>query len=74
MTRTRDEHLAWCKSRALELLDRGDPPGAIASMISDLGKWERPLYDAHLLKFLAADGLLFRKTADQVRTWIEGFA
>lgn len=74
MTGTRDEHLAWCKSRAIEILNEGDPAGAVASMISDLGKWERPLYEAATLQFLAMDGLLFQKTPDQVRHWIEGFA
>lgn len=34
---TRDEHMAWCKQRALEYVDR-DPTGAWASMVSDLGK------------------------------------
>lgn len=74
MTRTRDEHLAWCKSRALEILAGGDEQGAIASMISDLGKWERPLYEPDTLRFLAANGVLFRTGEAQVRNWIEGFA
>lgn len=35
---TRTEHLAWCKSRALEYCDMGDTSQAFASMVSDLGK------------------------------------
>lgn len=35
---TRDEHLAWAKTRALEYLDEGDRTSAVASLISDLGK------------------------------------
>lgn len=41
---TRAEHLAWCKARAHEELNRADVPAAsaranaISSMISDLGK------------------------------------
>jgi hypothetical protein len=35
---TRDEHMAWCKKRAHEYLDRGDVPNAVTSMASDLGK------------------------------------
>lgn len=35
---TRSEHLAWCKKRALEYLDRHDVSNAIASMLSDLSK------------------------------------
>ena len=74
MTRSRADHLAWCKSRALQILDAGDEQGAVASMISDLGKWEGPLYEPELLRVLAADGMIFRKGEAQVRNWIEGFA
>ncbi len=35
---TREEHLAWCKKRAHEYLDRGDTTNALTSMASDLGK------------------------------------
>lgn len=37
-TMTRKEHLDWCKRRAREYLDRGEPVNAIASMLSDMGK------------------------------------
>lgn len=37
---TRQEHLDWCKKRALEYLDRGDITNAVASMASDLNKHE----------------------------------
>ena len=37
---SRDQHLAWCKERALHYLDRGDHSQAIASMGPDLGKHE----------------------------------
>jgi len=72
---TRDEHLKWCKDRALlELVDGGGLSAAVASMISDLGKWEGgPLYDADCLKLMWTDGMLFCSTAEQVRHWIEGF-
>jgi hypothetical protein len=33
---TRDEHLAWCKRRALGYVDAGDLTHAVASMASDL--------------------------------------
>lgn len=32
------EHFEWAKGRALEYLDIGDMPAAMASLISDLGK------------------------------------
>ena len=35
---SREEHLAWCKARALEYCDRGDTTEALTSMFSDLGK------------------------------------
>lgn len=73
MSKTREEHLAWCKERALQIVNSGDPSGAVASMVSDLGKWDEPLYDPDTLRLLSADGLLFRKTPADVKNWIEGF-
>jgi hypothetical protein len=35
---TRDDHLAWCKQRAVEYLDSGDLANALGSFKSDLGK------------------------------------
>ena len=35
---TRQEHLDWCKQRALEYVDRGETANAYASMASDLTK------------------------------------
>jgi hypothetical protein len=35
---TRDEHLEWCKKRALEYIDRGDGLNGLTSMLSDLRK------------------------------------
>lgn len=36
---TRDEHLAWCKQRAIAELDYShDPKQGLISMMSDLGK------------------------------------
>lgn len=37
-TVTRAEHLAWCKQRALEYLDRGEFVNALTSLRSDLTK------------------------------------
>ena len=34
----RQEHLEWCKKRALEYIDAGDFNQAYTSMASDLGK------------------------------------
>lgn len=70
---TRDEHLSWCKTRALQVLDSGDVAGAMASMMSDLGKWDRPLYQPPMLSVLMMDAMKFRQTPAQMRDWIEGF-
>lgn len=35
---TRNEHLEWCKQRALAYVDQGDLNGAWTSMCSDLSK------------------------------------
>jgi len=70
---SRDGHLDWCKQRSLQHLNSGDAAGAVASMISDLGKWEKPLYDPAVFRTLVMDGIMFRKTAADVQNWIEGF-
>jgi hypothetical protein len=68
---TRDEHLAWCKKRALEYVERGDLVNATASMGSDLSKHpETKTNDALMMLgvMYAVDG-----NATEVRRWIEGF-
>lgn len=72
---TRDEHLRYCKDRALEVLGTGDLKGAVGSMTSDLLKWDGgAMYDATTIAFLSMDGVMFCNTEAQVRHWIEGFA
>lgn len=69
---TRDQHLTWCKDRALSA---GDLKGAVSSMASDLMKWDGgQVYDVATLTFLLADGVMFCNTNEQVKHWIEGFA
>ncbi len=71
---TRDEHLAWAKDRALEHADAGDKGQCIASLMSDLGKWEGGrLYDPDLLIMLNQDAVGFRNTPADLRNWVEGF-
>jgi hypothetical protein len=36
--KTREEHLAWCKQRALEYIDRGQITEGLISMMRDMGK------------------------------------
>lgn len=35
---TREEHMQWCKDRAMDYVKRGDLVNAVASMMSDLSK------------------------------------
>jgi len=69
----RSEHLRWCKDRAMEYVNSGDIPQALASMTSDLGK--HPDTQGHIGIMLGA-GLLMMgdmKTTHQAKDWIEGF-
>jgi hypothetical protein len=70
---TRAEHLRWCKDRALEYVDQGDLPQAMASMGSDLRK--HPETAGHkgieLMMLLAMGGHL--NTPAEVRKFVEGF-
>jgi hypothetical protein len=73
MDTTRDEHVAWCKKRALEYVDRGDLTQAMASMVSDLNK--HPDTQGHsgcdLGMMMMFTGHL--KTTQEMRKFIEGF-
>jgi hypothetical protein len=69
---TREEHLEWCKKRAMEYVETGDTQQAVASMLSDLGKhpgtkksleWAGPL----------GVGILLMKNKQRVVEFIEGF-
>ena len=70
---TRDEHLKWCKDRALEYVDNDDLNQAMASMMSDLGKHEGTAGHAAgpLMFSMFANGML--STASEMRQFIEGF-
>jgi hypothetical protein len=67
MSVTRAEHLAWCKTRALEYLDEGDVVNAITSMMSDMDKHPDTALGRSPLFWL---GLTY---ATGARRWIEGF-
>ena len=72
MNRTRAEHVAECKVRALEYLDAGDVTNAVASMCSDLSKHP----DTEKIgAAMAGLGLLcaMHHDAAGARDWIEGF-
>ena len=69
---TRQEHLQWCKNRALEYLNRGDLVNAIASMLSDLSRHDETRDIGEKLRQL---GMLYVINNDSAgaRRFIEGF-
>jgi hypothetical protein len=71
---TGDEHLEWCKKRALEYLDVGDPAQAFTSMLSDLRKHPETENHAGVLigvGFMMLPGWI--QDPVEVRRWIVGF-
>jgi hypothetical protein len=67
---TREEHLAWCKKRALEYLP-GNPIEAMTSMMSDLTK--HPELKHHLGLEIAPMFYGAHNDPAAVQRWIEGF-
>jgi hypothetical protein len=70
---TRQEHMEWCKKRALEYVEAGDLDQAFASMASDLGK--HPDTESHMGIQLGMMELIsgHLNSADKMRRFIEGF-
>ncbi len=70
---TRQEHVEWCKKRALEYVDHEDLNNAFASMASDLRK--HPETESHpaiqLGMMMLIGGHL--STPNEMRKFIEGF-
>lgn len=70
---SRQDHLVWCKNRALEYVEMGDIAQAWASMASDLHK--HPETDWHpaldLGTMLIVGGHL--SSQEEMRKFIEGF-
>jgi hypothetical protein len=64
--RTREEHLKWCKERALEYVDAGELADAVASE-------KHP--ETRFSPTLLAVGMLYVMDGDPqaVRRWVEGF-
>ncbi|QQO30762.1 hypothetical protein JJC00_18940 [Bradyrhizobium diazoefficiens] len=71
--RTREEHLAWCKARALEYCAAGKPADALGSMISDLKK--HPELADHPAITLGATMMFagFLDDPGEAKRFIEGF-
>ncbi|MEN8252379.1 MAG: hypothetical protein ABFQ53_02260 [Patescibacteria group bacterium] len=73
MATTRQEHLEFCKTRALEYVETGDLNNAFVSMVSDLGK--HPETQGHISIMLGVQlkmsGHLDSK--NEMKKFIEGF-
>ena len=69
----RQEHLEWCKKRALEYVNDGDLVNAFGSMVSDLTKHPETLNHPALQMGIAlrANGNL--NTENEMRDFIDGF-
>lgn len=65
---TRQQHLEWCKKRALEYCDMGDMNQAMPSMGSDLGK--HPETQGLGMMMLMGGHL---NSQSEMRKFIEGF-
>ena len=70
---TREQHLEWCKKRALKYLDQGDVRNAIYSMMSDMQKHEETKFDSGSV--LSALGRMAVMSGDpsKARRYIVGF-
>ncbi len=71
---TREEHLNWCKKRALQYVDAGDNTQAFASMCSDV--MSSPETESHRdtnklgMQLMMAGHL---ESPDKMRDWINGY-
>lgn len=71
---TRAEHVAWCKQRALEYVERGELTEALTSMINDL--MQHPATRGHsgiMLTGMMMMAGIDVDTPEKVRRHIEGF-
>lgn len=70
---TRDEHLAWCKERALEYIDAGDVRNGVTSFASDVRKDPSTAEEASNVGMACLSFLLGNPTPAQARQFIEDF-
>lgn len=71
---TREEHLKWCKQRAMEYVKTGDYQQAVASMLSDLRKHpENTPAATGICAQLGIMELTRGPTRESITRYIEGF-
>ena len=68
---TRDEHLQWCKDRALEFWRAGALMTAVVSMGSNLSKHEETKPSPFLI--MAGGRCAINDDREGVKRWIDGF-
>ena len=72
--KTREEHLKWCKQRAMEYVKAGDYQQAMASMLSDLRKHPENESAANgICAQLGIMELMNGPTRESITRYIEGF-
>jgi hypothetical protein len=73
--KTREEHLAWCKQRALEYIDRGQVNEGLTSMMSDMRKHPETESKSGALDQLTVGLMMIGalSTPDQARKHINGY-
>jgi len=70
---TRQKHLEWCKTRALEYVVSGDCGQAITSMMSDLGKHDETQGHAGIQLGVCLMMMGSLSSPEEARKFIEGF-
>ena len=70
---SRKDHLAMCKSRALECIERGDSGAAFNSMLSDMSKHDETRDHIGLKLGIGLMMLPCGMTTAEIKSWIEGF-
>lgn len=70
---TRQEHLEWYKTRALEYVDKGNCQEAITSMISDLGRHDEIHGHAGIQLGMELIMMGQLSSPEEARKFIEGF-
>jgi hypothetical protein len=65
----RAQHLAWCRQRALEILDGGDKIAAVTSLMSDLLKHDKTLPTVPIVR--RSVSVQLHGTAQEIRAFIE---
>lgn len=69
---TREEHLSWCKARAMKYVAAGDYQNAVTSMLSDMDKHEETKVRSPTLTMLGINAAVSHDRRE-VERFILGF-